>query len=287
MHRDENGLIVQSDGDDGDSLHRQGVYIIGEMLVGGFPQLDYVRTIQHLASYDAEGNISWRRGSKIWTDSGNVSRDQLIPIFIMLGMIEGLAGFENKHLTATVKNFSRVAPNGDIVLTHWSVVQRAIGHRKGVIGRAFLRASLCVSDLILLGGAIVKCLPWRYNDQEKRIERNDKGKVDDWNDVLPLIQAIYHFPTPVSFLARQVYRSFRGRSLGSTMNEPDPWMRKYREESDAIAALRWYNRRESGGNPDLILNYIEVLRRYFSTPVVIRLARRLVDKILRRHQEQT
>lgn len=273
MNRDQYGIIVQADSDDGDSLHRQCVSVIGNLLAGGIETAceEYLRAIR-LSSFDESGHIYWQRGKTKWTDPGDTSRDQLIAVIVALGMWEGLCQFPNKHLGATVRDYKFKAPNGDAMFTHLSVMHRALYSIEGRFQRGLRWAFVCVTDLFLLGGAIVKCLPWRYNDQKKALERNGLDQVDDWNDVLPLLQAVYHLPTPVSWLARTIYRCFRGRSHGTSF---------FTEFSDPYAALRWYNRAESGGNPELLDNYIPELEKWFSTPRTIQIIRQLADRFLR------
>lgn len=262
FYRDNFGIIVQRDGDDGDSLHRQATLCFGLEARGDYRQTEVWRLFR---LYQREG--VWTRGMTKWTDPKTVSRDQLIPVLAMLGM-----GRYDSLKETTIKGLKGPllkAPNGDPFITHLSVIIRSWA---GVNLWWYLPTALILTftDLFFLVGTLIKCFfPWRWNDQQKKIERADMDKVDDWNDVIPLLQAARLFESPTSWLARQIYRTFRPRNYGHRLT--DSWDRVYQ-------ALLWYNRYSSGGNPALVEVYKPMLDRYFSTPSLVRKGRQLMGK---------
>ena len=264
MNRDKYGLIVQKDGDDGDSLHRMGVFLIGEILA----RRDYIASkamldmISHLSSIDENGKIYWRRGATQWTNPNDVSRDQLIPVIIGLGLFEREAGLPSHVLDKTIamieENRLR-APNGDLFIGHYSLIVRSTWQRYDYLQKALSWAFLLITDVPLVFGAIVKCLPFRWNEQKKAFERNGMDQVDDWNDFLPLLQAMILAPTPLTWLARKIYSNFRGENHGHLLNST------YLCDSDVLDALLWYNRHTSGGNPELVDPFVSVISFRFRT----------------------
>lgn len=264
MYRDKYGLIVQKDGDDGDSLHRMGVFLIGEIIA----RRDFIASkamldmISHLSSIDEHGRITWRRGATKWTDPNNVSRDQLIPVIIGLGLFEMEAGVPSQVLDKTISSIEENklrAPNGDLFIAHYSLIVRSTWQRYDHLQKALSWAFLLITDVPLVIGAIVKCLPFRWNEQKKAFEENGLNQVDDWNDFLPLLQAMILAPTPLTWLARKIYSNFRGENYGNGING------MYRGESDVLDALLWYNRYTSGGNPELVDPFQATIMFHFRT----------------------
>lgn len=260
MHRDKYGIIVQADGDDGDSLHREGL-----MLFAG--QRSTMWTFLY-----TDGRF--HRGTTKWTDPSNVSRDQLIPL--LAWATQPARDWNYEQVRRHFKGILMRAPNGDVGLTHISMFLRGQANyhimRLGLVHRLseiLLFTLLHFTDLFFLAGAIIKIFPVRYNDQKKRLEWNDMDKVDDWNDVIPLLHAVRSYPTLTSWLARFIYRTFRKKNHGRNLTMS--WNR-------IEQALRWYNRASSGGNPELVDLYKEDLDRFFSTPSLVRKARQLMGR---------
>lgn len=264
MHRDKYGIIVQADGDDGDSLHREGLMLfIGQ------------RSAMWTFLY-TDGRF--HRGTTKWIDPSNVSRDQLIPV---LAWASKGYGWNFRQVVRHFKGPLLRAPNGDVGLTHISMMIRGnlqvewansnyCGRYEFLWLRVLLTTILLhITDLFFLAGAIIKIFPVRYNDQKKRLEWNDMDKVDDWNDVIPLLHAVRSYPTLTSWLARTIYRTFRKKNHGRDLTTS--YDRVYQ-------ALLWYNRASSGGNPELMDLYQKDLDRYFSTPSLVRKARQLMGR---------
>jgi hypothetical protein len=264
MYRDKYGLIVQKDGDDGDSLHRMGVFLIGEILArrdlaASKAMLDM---ISHLSSIDEHGRITWIRGATQWTNPNDVSRDQLIPVIIGLGLFEREAGLPSHVLDKTVSMIEENklrAPNGDLFIGHYSLIVRATWQRYDYLQKALSWAFLLITDVPLVLGSVVKCLPFRWNEQKREIERNGMDQVDDWNDLLPLLQAMILAPTPLTWLARKIYSNFRGENHGHLISA------HVGPENDVFNALLWYNRLTSGGNPELVDPFVSAISFHFRT----------------------
>lgn len=258
MHLDSHGIIVQSDGDDGDSLHRMATLGIGQFLLMnaknpakpmGDMHSTYVKMVTHLYN-----GVEWRRGTTKWNEWGKVSRDQMVPVIIFLGLYSSF--FDdykvlNQTLDKLQKDFYKVG-NGDTFLTHLSVILRA--KEKLTKWDKFFLHLVDIQDLI---GTLIHCfVPFRWHDGHKKFEKVGLDQVDDWNGFLTMVQAYVIYETTISKLSRFIYRKFRPKSHGLVAVEPKGHLVK--------AALMWYNRAESGGNPELLHPFNEILDSEFS-----------------------
>lgn len=220
MNLDSNGLIVQADGDGGDSAQRTGFYYSALMIRSklNIPN-DSISVNQPLLAalnllITPDGLI---RNPIKWNDPKDTSRDQTVPIIIACGLYGYLA------------QLSRVAPrkfrfqNGDIESPqNFNEITRANGYKPGILG-----------DIWAYFAAVTRCF-------------NAKSNLDDVGDDINLILSLSFFyvdnPTIISKYALSYYLNNRPVNYGVT---------KLGEIDNVMGALSWYFRVESGGNPEL------------------------------------
>lgn len=196
---DENKLIVQTDGDGGDTAGREGDYWFYIGLNGGIgsipeTQLTFKDVLKLLQVSPGVFIRNPRHNpvtppDKSWDDPTDFSRDQSIPIILALG--------ENKEydvLKAMMKQ--QIKRFGFFQNKDWASPEDV-----GTYIRAFkawyLYPLLLVGDCFMLGESVV------------RLFAKDGDVSDDINHTLILLQAQRHFPTPISWLARKIYKWFR------------------------------------------------------------------------------
>jgi hypothetical protein len=227
IHFDIYNLIVQSDGDGGDTAQRTGMffYVHGDRLAfeAALNRLEMSPGIYARHPYQ-EGFRS---------NPARFSRDQQRPLVIALGkyrMYDRLKRLTVEH----VKRFGKYQNLDFIGPTNISEYIRAFRAQA-------LYPVLYFSDLGLLTDSILNVASSYFN----------RDQTDDNNHVLTLLQSQDIMPTPVSWLARKIYKYFRARNFGNTI---------LGEDSPIQGALAWYHRSESGGNPLIAESYRELIQ---------------------------
>jgi len=212
MNLDSKGLIVQSTGDAGDQLQREGFWFEGAYLnpsYGSFPTMTpYTDALSLL--YTTEGfTRSWMPP---YNDPTDTSRDQLVSNIRAMGY-NNLKPDLSFILTNIIKNYSRF-PNGDIAFIN------DYGRFIRAYRAWYLSPLLYACDLPLFINSLIRIVASR--------DPNNVG--DDINHIGDLAQAQNIYPTLISWAARKVYKWFRYKGP------------QY--------ALDWYFRAASGGNPE-------------------------------------
>lgn len=223
MYLDSKGLIVQQSGDGGDTLQREGFWYEGWSLNPWYP------TIPGLVTYTmALGLLNTPEGfERSWqvpyNDPSDTSRDQLVSNIRACGY-RRLNGPLGEIFWAIIKNFSRF-PNNDI----------AFINDYGRFIRAYrfwlLWPLLLICDLAVLVNSIILLF---YS-----MNLNNVG--NDINHIGDLAQAQNVLATPVSWLARKIYKLRRGGP-------------QY--------ALDWYFRAASGGNPEFAELWAPIVKKF-------------------------
>lgn len=261
FHRDRYGLIVQADGDGGDTAQREGFVWFGLYLrrtklsledppyVG--LKLSFKDTISLLEIGQSGEFRRHPEPAQWWSDPKKFSRDQQIPIVAALGALELKEPLE-RLWTATVKR-GRVCQNGDAVgPDHYNLFQRARSAQLEVDP---------AGELQLLGMAA------------SLMARNPDDVSDDLNHTVALSFSTLVNPTRTSRKAITAYLRNRPHTYGSYLNRyyatfggnvPDLGLQKSRIQqwiddkvspdtgcTPVFGALRWYFRAENGGNPGI------------------------------------
>lgn len=224
MNLDNKGLIVQSSGDGGDCLQREGFWAEGGHLNPSYP------AVPGMIPYDWAMAILWTGGgyTRYWeypyNNPSDTSRDQLVSNIRAMGYFSDKRALK-EILDSILTNWSRF-PNNDI----------AFINDYGRFIRAFrawyLYPLLFLFDVPLVVNSIIRCVAGR--------DPNNVG--DDVNHIGDLTQSQYVYQTPVSWLARKIYKKFR--------------------PSGPQYALDWYFRAAAGGNPEFAALWAPVVANF-------------------------
>jgi hypothetical protein len=218
LHFDQYGLIVQSDGDGGDTAQRTGMFYYLHDDRDGF-----TRSLQQL---EVRAGIYVRHPHQAGfrSDPRRFSRDQHRPLLIALGkykMQDRLREMAKQHALRLGKyqNHDFIGPVG-------------IGEYIRAFECRTCYPILLVTDAFLAWGSIGLITHASLNPDE----------ADDNNHIMSLLQARETMPTPLGDLAIYLYREHRPKNLGNfILGKGHP----------VEGALAWYHRADSGGNPYL------------------------------------
>jgi len=235
MYLDSKGLIVTKTGDGGDTLQREGFWYEGMYLnpsyVAPSGMATYVSTISILRLAEVQCPplpVPARYWEAPYNNPGDTSRDQLVSNIRALGYLNPSYSYLSQIFQSVVKNFSRF-PNGDICFVNdYARFIRAFK-------LWYLYPLLFIFDLPIFVNALLICfwltrLPgplriwlaskaswlfWltnQYPPNAEGVPQSPYGPTNTSNDVNfigDLAQAQNVYPTPISFIARKIYRCFR------------------------------------------------------------------------------
>lgn len=216
LHMDDLNLIVQADGDGGDTAQRTGMFYFLYHDPNGFQQaLEKLEVypgiyVRHPAQRDFR------------SDPRRFSRDQQRPLIIAMGkygMTDRLWRMFAGHVLRMGKyqNMDVIGPIG-------------IGEYIRAFDAKLFYPLLLATDLNLFLSSL-------YLIAEASLDPNN---VDDNNHVMTLLQARDVMPTPFGWLALKAYLELRPQNFGNTvLGKPHP----------VHGALAWYHRADAGGNP--------------------------------------
>ena len=222
MNRDQWNFIVQaSDGDGGDTAQREGMYAFA-LPPGALTTLrfNYQSNLLEVAP------ATWVRHPyqpEFRSDPAHMSRDQHDPLIAAWGHHK-LRKPLKRSLRGHIKRFGRYQ-NKD-----W-----ANPNTVSLYVRAFRAWYMWPLLLLTDFGLIISSI-------DKIIKSRDPNVSDDNNHIIRLLQAQRYLPTPVSWLARKIYKRFR-------RNGPQ-W------------ALDYYHSSQFGGNPEMAELYRPHVERF-------------------------
>lgn len=216
VYMDEHGLIVQADGDGGDTAQRTGMFYYVYHDPDGFARaLDLLEVYPgiYVRHPFQDGFIS---------DPRRFSRDQQRPLIITMGkygMKDRLWRMAKGQILRLGKyqNLDYISPIG-------------VGEYIRAFEAKPLYPILFVTDTFLFFGSLALVIEASFNPDE----------VDDNNHVMTLLQARDVMPTPIGRWAFLAYQHLRPKNMGNFV---------LGKESAVHGALAWYHREESGGNP--------------------------------------
>lgn len=295
MNLDSHGLIVQSSGDGGDSLHHHASYAFlkkfredkklapslyeqEKPLPLEWPEAEQLFTARQVVrdeiTVPMTGYYVRHPDRREWySNPWTTSRDQLMPCIMALGahrMYGKLWSLQWRILArfTLAQNFFRNWDSPSIQKP--KLPDPFIGHLHVLI-RAWnwyalpLYPLLLVLDLFMLIGEIIGLIPLHFkNGKPVKKEADD---CDDNNGVNQHIQAIYSLPTPFSWLARQLYARLRPVNFGMAGVEDlgrYPESAGLNETNAVMGAMAFYHRKESGGSPYLAEMYRPIVMYYFA-----------------------
>jgi hypothetical protein len=271
MITDENFLIVQYDGDGGDTLQQSGFASLGWWMKFKFIPKFGTNAIK----YCYVGRGRWIRHPKpntFWSDPRVTTRDQLLMTYPMLR----LAG-EWKLLLASVIAllvrfcFAQNTRSSDGTLRMPDFMHPFLGT---VIRSLFpfsipLYPFLILFDLCLISGIALDLIPWRWSSEQKKFVKRDPNDTDDDNAVGQLAIAMLWMPTPLSWLARKVHAKYRPWNYGclgvETLEQAKEMAVGIQVYTPVYGALRWKHRRESGGNEEVAIVWSDTINKFWKT----------------------
>jgi len=183
---DNNGLIVQRDGDGGDTAGREGDYFFHLGLIG-YKFTDFDRV---LALLQVSPGVFVRNPTH-YNDPNDFSRDQTVPLILAMGQM-GRTKVLKLLLNKQIKNYFRYQNNDIGAFSD-------VGYYIRAFKAWYLYPILFVTDLQLIVESIVRCIQGK----------DPTNTSDDINHTLALLQAQYRLPTVGSWLARKIYVLFR------------------------------------------------------------------------------
>lgn len=189
MNLDSNGLIVQTDGDGGDTAGREGDYWFAWGLRVKHPNYHSGVFKMNLDRLQVEPGVFVRNPVQ-YNDPKDFSRDQTVPLILAMGEMEEHETLK-LLLKKQVKNYFRYQ-NGDLGLPG------DLGYYIRALRSWWAYPFLLISDLQLLVNSLIRVI-FGTNDNTS----------DDVNHTIGLLQAQYVYPTPISYLARKIYKYLR------------------------------------------------------------------------------
>lgn len=191
MKYDSYGLIVQTDGDGGDTAGREGDFWFFEGVMNGQAICHRDLSFKDVLFLLQVGAGVFVRNPVHYNDPNDFSRDQTIPLILAMG--------EKKEynilkllLENQVKRFFRYQ-NGDIGFVE------DLGYYIRAFNSWYAYPLLLLGDMQMLVNSVIRCIKGR----------DPIDTSDDINHTLALIQAQKHLATPISWIARKVYTWFR------------------------------------------------------------------------------
>lgn len=271
MYIDSYALIVQQDGDGGDTLQREGMYAFGKWLrynqetntlfIAESPERQDPAKI--ISKFEIEPGIYIRHPDprKWYSNPDTTSRDQVVPVIAYCGAYQDYPRLWRLFKATAKRGFfaQNIIRNGggsqtpkipDTMLGHLGLFIRAGGWYT-----APLYPVLFITDFADLVATVLNAIPiqWQKNPGHLRLE--ELKDVDDNNTIIAHLMAVKFKPTPISWLNRQIYSISRGRNFGNIeMGESNPVM----------GSLVWYHRYEGRGNPEMAELYRPLIEEYFS-----------------------
>jgi hypothetical protein len=210
---DKYDLIVQKDGDGGDSAQRIGMWAFGSLFNSQPDEVEFYRQLKAI-TIGAGEFVRNPDPTKWYSNPLNFSRDQTRALVMAMGVYGfDLALFRNlKNLILNFFRYPNIYPNftkpGDPSYIK-KVPDIASPEDLGEYIRAFYSAGfksmLLLYPLVLLGdlfkllGTLISVF---YVDR-------DLTQYDDLNSIMSFLQAFKWMPTPLSWLARKIYCKFR------------------------------------------------------------------------------
>ncbi len=268
MNLDKNGLPVQADGDANDQLQRVGMIVVGEELSTYQDAFQKIPTLWALREgLQPEPGVYTRFFGGA---TNNVSADQLIAALgahVAMGntkqcwlMFKAMAkrlGFAQNYKDG-LDGSARTKLPDFMFLRALPLFARM---------RWLLYPLALISDALLILAALSSVGPV-FKDDSIIPRQRGPDDVDDNNTILTLAVCSARMPTPLSFLARKIYSSLRPWNYGceghQSYDEVGLSCVKYSVHHPVYGALRWYHRKESGGNPEIAELWKPICERYFT-----------------------
>jgi hypothetical protein len=268
---DTYALIVQRNGDGGDTLQREGMYAFGKWLrysqesntvvIADPPERRDPSSVMDRLEVRPGVFVRHPDPSKWYSNPATVSRDQLVPVFAYCAAYEDYPRLWRLFTTTAQRGF--FAPN---------TTRAGAGHKPNkmpdtMLGHLglFIRAGgywtmpfyplLFLTDTVDLVGTLLHQIPVHWEQTNRRLRFTEARDVDDNNTIIQHLMAAHFKPTPISWANRQIY------AFGRRLNNGNLYLG---ENNPVMGALAWYHRAEAGGNPEIAELYRPAIEQYFN-----------------------
>lgn len=237
MNRDESNLIVQSNGDAGDTAQREGMFACAvESIDRTTKWYSHVRYVLNVLEVKP-GVFARHPTQEPHCKPERLSRDNNDPLIILMGEAADIVRLERHYKEHKRRKFRYQNLTDYPQPASPSMWVRAF--RNG--GKRWL---LPFTDIGLVIASITKVLSKRVN----------MDHVDDNNHIMRLIQSARVMDTLTAKLARWIYSKYRPKNYGNVA---------FGESCNIMAALMWYHREGAGGNPEIAEAYRPLVKKYF------------------------
>jgi len=287
----DNFKLIRSGGDGGDTCHRMFTMGLRMLLnfkiviedkqpipdIVKNPVFSQLASMQEVETLLQASPGIYRRhcDPEFWgSDPRNCSRDQLTPVICYLAFLASRSGdigkeYRSKLLTLLKECLKRYmfAQN---IYPNWVDPRKETVKPKtpdflnfdlwGVFARGFVNTwyfpiaipFIILGDVFLVLSALFKVGAPINKDGTLQFRMPGLDDVDDdnMNNVLMVSQHVYQ--TPLSWLARKIYKTLRGKTYGNTV---------LGETDNIMGALAWYHRAPDG-NPELAELARPIVKRY-------------------------
>ncbi len=284
MHVDRFGLIVTADGDGGDTCHRMYtsmlrlilLYTLGiiKELPDSFSRVPIIGTLE----YDFEPNIDGiyirHPDPNMWySDPRNHSRDQIVPVICFQALmsssktelIASQARAAQLRLLRSQLSRYMFAQN---IYPNWVDPRKESVKKKlpdfinfeiwGALARTWIKTRyfllalpfVLIGDFSLVLSVLFKCFAPINVDGTLKFRLPGPNDVDDDNINSLLMLSQHVFQTPLSWIARKIYKRFRPQNNGNLV---------LKEKSAVMGALMWYHKDD---NPEIAEIAREIVERY-------------------------
>lgn len=271
MYVDSYALIVQQDGDGGDTLQREGMYAFGKWLrYNSADNTVYINAIPErrdtakiFDKLEVKPGIYVRHPdpNKWYSNPKTTSRDQMIPVLAYCAAYEDYPRLWRLFkATAQRGMFSQNIKRAGAGHKEFKVPDTFLGHlslfiRAGGYWTAPFYPLLFLTDSVSLVGSILHLIPIHWEQTNKRFRFKEARDVDDNNAIIYHLMSAKFKPTPISWLNRQLYALTRQANNGNYL---------LGEDNHVMGALVWYHRRQNRGNPEMAELYRPLIMQYFS-----------------------
>ena len=291
---DRYGLIIQRDGNGGDTAAREGMYWLARAARDNFgfynapgkPKLkpfqawrtraDFVKVLDLLEEKDSSGKFTgrYRRHpyDKEWSSPDKMSRDNMLPLIAAMGAYGGQDmsdRLDRFYTNLDKKLWIFNAINADLLLMFEQFIKRArnqavdetIDH---VIADCAVSSRLrCIKDMDDVGDDMNQMVTLLLPEM-RQIKDYFPAIRKRYVDLRPMSYGVYMTDyymywghAPVADVSKMRQRMDEG--IATKGWKPDC--------SNAFGAIKWYCRRESQGNPGLANLYRPLYDRSFGGPV--------------------
>jgi hypothetical protein len=272
MYIDSYAVIVQKDMDGGDTLHREAMYAFGKQLRLNLdrnqvfieaPSSRRPASEDIISRFEVSPGIYIRHPdpTKWYSNPETTSRDQVLPVIAYCAVVEDYPRLW--RLFKATMDRGMFAQN--VLRLGDGEAEKKIPDPMHLNMAQFIRAggwwtapfypALFFFDAVEIVGTALTALPLHFKDDHWIPRWKTEDDVDDNNVVVQHLLAAVYKPTPLSEFNRYLYVITRPKNFGNTI---------LGEKNPVMGALRWYHRREIGGNPEMAELYRPLIETYFN-----------------------